>query len=91
MLAFYIKLREGSFFKIKKLKPPLRICFLGNIITAITKDVIQFEATIGLFNNLWIAVIQTVVICYLMYVRIGIASLVGITITLLAIPIQGKR
>lgn len=61
---------------------------LGNIITIVTKDVQQFEATIWLFNELWIAVIQTVVICYLLYSKIGLASTIGITLLMLSIPLQ---
>ncbi|XP_018569050.1 probable multidrug resistance-associated protein lethal(2)03659 [Anoplophora glabripennis] len=61
---------------------------VGNIITIVTKDVQQFESTIWLFNELWIALIQTAVICYLLYSKIGIASAVGITLLLLSIPLQ---
>ncbi|KAJ8923375.1 hypothetical protein NQ315_001933 [Exocentrus adspersus] len=61
---------------------------LGNIITIVTKDVQQFESTISLFNDLWISLIQTFVICYLLYVKVGVASTVGITLLLLSIPIQ---
>ncbi|CAG9817751.1 unnamed protein product [Phaedon cochleariae] len=60
----------------------------GNIVTVITKDVLQLETSIWLFNDLWIAFIQTIVLCYLIYNRIGMPSLVGIMFLIGAIPIQ---
>ncbi|KAJ8923376.1 hypothetical protein NQ315_001934 [Exocentrus adspersus] len=61
---------------------------LGNIITIVTKDVLQFEQSIWLFNDLWIAIVQTIVICYLIYAKIGLSSIVGVGMTLALVPLQ---
>ncbi|KAJ8951570.1 hypothetical protein NQ318_020447 [Aromia moschata] len=75
--------------KALKLSPAiLSDISLGNIITVITKDVLQFEASIWLFNDLWIAVVQSVVICYLIYAKIGLSSTVGVGMLLALIPVQ---
>ncbi|CAG9817571.1 unnamed protein product [Phaedon cochleariae] len=61
---------------------------LGNIVTVITKDVLQFEHSIWLFNDLWTAVVQLIVICYFIYDRIGPASIVGILLLIALLPAQ---
>nr|CAH7736267.1 unnamed protein product [Callosobruchus chinensis] len=61
---------------------------LGQVVTVMTKDVSQFEHAIWLFNDLWIAVVQTVVVCYLIYSKIGWSSMLGVCILLTAVPVQ---
>lgn len=63
---------------------------LGNIVTLITKDVQTFEHSIWLFNDLWIAAIQTGTICYLIYSRMGFTSFIGVSILFLVMPLQSK-
>ncbi|XP_056631141.1 ATP-binding cassette sub-family C member 4-like [Diorhabda sublineata] len=75
--------------KALKLSPKaLEKTSLGNIVTLITKDVAQFEGAIWLVNDLWIGAIQSVYICYLIYVRIGWSSTVGVIVLASAVPIQ---
>lgn len=64
--------------------------FVGNIVTVISKDVKQFEGSIWLFSDLWSAIIQTIVMCYLIYNKIGWSSSVGVAIVLCTLPVQGK-
>ncbi|KAJ8927856.1 hypothetical protein NQ314_019658 [Rhamnusium bicolor] len=66
------------------------IIYLGNIITIITKDVLQFENSIWLFNDLWIAVVESIVVCYLIYAKIGVASTIGVGMLLSILPVQSK-
>ncbi|KAJ8951571.1 hypothetical protein NQ318_020448 [Aromia moschata] len=61
---------------------------LGNIITIITKDVIQFETSISFFNDMWISTIQIFVVCYLLYAKVGLSSTVGIVILMSVTPLQ---
>ncbi|XP_056648204.1 ATP-binding cassette sub-family C member 4-like [Diorhabda sublineata] len=61
---------------------------LGNIITIITKDIQQFEQSIWIFNDVWISIVQTIIICILVYLRTGIVSFVGISMLLTVMPIQ---
>ncbi|CAH1997626.1 unnamed protein product [Acanthoscelides obtectus] len=61
---------------------------LGQVVTVMTKDVSQFEHAIWLFNDLWIAVVQTIVVCNLIYSRIGWSSMLGVSILLATVPVQ---
>ncbi|XP_072380947.1 ATP-binding cassette subfamily C member 4-like [Diabrotica undecimpunctata] len=61
---------------------------LGNIVTIITKDIQQFEQSIWMFNDVWISIIQTIVICILIYLHTGSACIVGVFMLLALIPVQ---
>ncbi|CAG9865251.1 unnamed protein product [Phyllotreta striolata] len=61
---------------------------LGNIVTVITKDVTTFEDCLHTFNSIWVTIIQTVFLCYLIYRRIGYPALVGVFILLGLVPFQ---
>ncbi|CAH0564202.1 unnamed protein product [Brassicogethes aeneus] len=61
---------------------------LGNIVTLVTKDVQLFEHCISLFADLWIACVQTVTVCYLIYSRTGYTSFAGISVMFLVLPLQ---
>lgn len=62
----------------------------GKIITLITKDVLTFDTAIMFGNDLWIGVIQTSVIGYMMYRQIGVSAVVGLVVFIAMIPIQCK-
>lgn len=62
----------------------------GKIITITTKDLDILEIVISSGNDVWIGVLQTGLICYLIYCKIGIASLVGIILFFIVLPIQGN-
>lgn len=62
---------------------------LGNIVTLITKDVVQFQESIFTINDTWNGLVQSLIICYILYTQIGVATFIGIGILLSAIPIQG--
>lgn len=64
---------------------------LGNIITLITKDVYTFQTSIFTINDTWNGLVQTVIICYILYSQIGAVTFIGIGILLSAIPLQGKQ
>ncbi|CAH2013754.1 unnamed protein product [Acanthoscelides obtectus] len=61
---------------------------LGNIVTLITKDVYSFQQAIWMINDTWIGVLQTCVICYLLYSKIGVISFIGIGFLLAVMPVQ---
>ncbi|XP_066139727.1 probable multidrug resistance-associated protein lethal(2)03659 [Euwallacea fornicatus] len=62
---------------------------LGNIITVMTKDVGVFEKAVGLFSDVWIEILRTLLVCYLIYQKMGPASFAGVGTLLLILPIQG--
>ncbi|VEN55203.1 unnamed protein product [Callosobruchus maculatus] len=61
---------------------------VGNIVTLITKDAAAFETMILYANDVWIGFVQTAVIFYLLYLRVGVAAFVGVGLFLVVIPIQ---
>lgn len=63
---------------------------LGNIVTLITKDVFTFQESIFTINDTWNGIVQTIIICYILYSQIGAVTFIGIGILLSAIPIQSK-
>ncbi|CAG9826304.1 unnamed protein product [Diabrotica balteata] len=90
-LAIEIKAAFSSLIyrKALKLSPAaLADISLGNIVTLITKDVYTFRLSIWIINEIWTGVVQVIVVCYLLYSKIGLVSFAGIGILILAIPIQ---
>lgn len=63
----------------------------GKIITLITKDVLTFDTAIMFGNDLWIGVVQTSIIGYMMYRQIGISAVVGLVVFIAMIPLQCKH
>lgn len=62
----------------------------GRIITLISKDVMTFDSAIMFGNDLWIGVIQTIIIGYMMFRQIGISAIIGLIVFVAMIPIQCK-
>ncbi|RZB40950.1 ABC tran and/or AAA 16 domain containing protein, partial [Asbolus verrucosus] len=58
------------------------------IVTLMTKDVHSFETFVHFANDLWIGVIKTAVICYVIYNKIGVAAFAGIGFFLIVLPLQ---
>uniref|UniRef100_A0A0U9HSY7 Putative ABCC protein n=1 Tax=Chrysomela populi TaxID=154003 RepID=A0A0U9HSY7_CHRPP len=79
-----LRLGPGSFSKSSP----------GKIVTLITKDVTAFENALTFVNDMWIGVIQTCIIAYIIFRRIGISVLVGLSFYMLVVPLQfyfGKK
>lgn len=63
----------------------------GKIITLITKDVMTFDYAIMFGNDLWIGVVHTSIIGYMMYRQIGVSAIVGLIVFVAMIPLQCKQ
>ncbi|CAG9825248.1 unnamed protein product [Phaedon cochleariae] len=61
---------------------------LGNLFTLLTKDVQAFVSFVFVLNDMWIGAIQSLLICYLIYAKVGAVSLIGIAVLLSSIPIE---
>ncbi|XP_063913978.1 probable multidrug resistance-associated protein lethal(2)03659 [Zophobas morio] len=61
---------------------------VGKITTVINRDVEIFQQFVSQGNDMWIALVQTFMICYLVYNKIGIASWAGITFFFVVLPLQ---
>ncbi|XP_030750791.1 multidrug resistance-associated protein 4-like [Sitophilus oryzae] len=61
---------------------------MGKVVTLITKDVYSIDTALQFFNDLWIGVIQTIVVTCVLYKRIGGSVFAGIGFFLLMVPLQ---
>ncbi|CAG9825249.1 unnamed protein product [Phaedon cochleariae] len=61
---------------------------VGKIVTLMTKDVTTFESIIFYGNDTWIGITQGILVCCLIYYRIGSASFFTIGFFILVIPVQ---
>ncbi|XP_050310275.1 probable multidrug resistance-associated protein lethal(2)03659 [Anthonomus grandis grandis] len=88
-----IKLRTSFcslvYRKSLKLTPAaLNEISLGNVITVITKDVMVFEHNMMMFNDMWVELIKLVVVCYLIYNKMGWTGFVGVAVMFVIVPAQ---
>ncbi|CAH1183157.1 unnamed protein product [Phaedon cochleariae] len=67
---------------------------MGKIITLMTKDVFAFEKVLTFLNDMWIGLIQTAIVSYMIYSRVGYSVVAGVGFFLVMMPLQvyvGKR
>lgn len=55
-----------------------------------SNDVSRFDVAIVFIHYLWIGPVTTAVVAYLLWIEIGISSIIGISAILLFIPLQSK-
>lgn len=63
---------------------------LGRIVTLLNKDVTIFDQSLKVFNEFIIGVIEAFFLSYLIYMKIGTASLTGVGICLFVLILQSK-
>ncbi|KAJ3656709.1 hypothetical protein Zmor_015759 [Zophobas morio] len=93
LTEFGIRIRTAicSFIYRKALKmteKSLTDISMGKIVTLITKDIFAIEMIILFGNDIWIGLIQTALICYLIYGKIGVAAFAGVGFFLIILPLQ---
>ncbi|KAH8238124.1 hypothetical protein KR032_006027, partial [Drosophila birchii] len=66
----------------------------GHVVNLISNDVSRMDSNVLFAHFLWIGPLQTALVTYLMYLKIGISALFGVAFMLLFIPLQmylGKK
>lgn len=63
----------------------------GQLITILSNDAQRFDEASMFFNYIWIMPFQYLVSCYMMYITVGLSTLVGMSAIIIeALLIQGK-
>ncbi|EFA04138.2 ATP-binding cassette sub-family C member 4 [Tribolium castaneum] len=93
LTEFGIKIRTAvcSFIYRKALKmteASLSDITMGKIVTLITKDIFAIEMVVHFGNDIWIGLVQTAIICGLIYGKIGVAAFAGVGFFLIVLPLQ---
>nr|XP_022908005.1 probable multidrug resistance-associated protein lethal(2)03659 [Onthophagus taurus] len=66
----------------------------GQMVNLLSNDVNRFDVAVLFIHQLWVGPLETLVITYLMYLKIGISAVIGVATLLMFIPLQiflGKR
>jgi ATP-binding cassette subfamily C (CFTR/MRP) protein 4 len=63
---------------------------IGKIVTLITKDVHSFESFIHFANDLWIGVVKSIIVFYIIWDKIGVAAFAGVIFFVIMLPLQGR-
>ncbi|XP_066258501.1 ATP-binding cassette sub-family C member 4-like [Euwallacea similis] len=61
---------------------------MGKVVTLITKDVYSIDTVMIFLNDIWVGVLQVVLVTYMIYMRIGASVFVGIGFFIIVIPLQ---
>lgn len=62
---------------------------VGQAVNLLSNDVARFDKTFLVLAFLVIAPVETMIIVYLLWSRIGISAVLGVVSILLVIPVQG--
>ncbi|XP_014275661.1 probable multidrug resistance-associated protein lethal(2)03659 [Halyomorpha halys] len=61
----------------------------GQVVNLLSNDVNRFDVAFIFLHILWIGPLQTCIVTYLMWAKVGLAALLGVISLLLLIPFQG--
>ncbi|KAK9869834.1 hypothetical protein WA026_003563 [Henosepilachna vigintioctopunctata] len=67
---------------------------VGQVVNLLSNDVNRFDVAVMFAHHLWVGPLETLVVLYLLYTKIGESAFVGIIILIIFIPIQmyiGKK
>ncbi|KAL4089621.1 hypothetical protein QTP88_024632 [Uroleucon formosanum] len=62
---------------------------VGQVVNLISNDVNRFDMTLRFIQFLWIGPLQTILVTYFLWQEIGLSSIVGVTVFLAFVPLQG--
>lgn len=64
---------------------------VGHIINLLSNDVNKFDTSGTYLHSLWIGPLQAILVTYLLWLEIGIPSLIGASTFFFFIPLQGSE
>ncbi|KAG8235221.1 hypothetical protein J437_LFUL015913 [Ladona fulva] len=67
---------------------------VGQIVNLMSNDVSRFDFIMIFAHYLWMAPLQSLIITYILYTKLGLSALIGVLVMILTIPLQswlGKR
>jgi ATP-binding cassette, subfamily C (CFTR/MRP), member 4 len=62
---------------------------IGQVVNLLSNDVNRFDIAFIFIHFLWVGPLQTIVVTYFLWQELGVSSLVGVSIFLVFIPLQG--
>jgi ATP-binding cassette subfamily C (CFTR/MRP) protein 4 len=62
---------------------------VGEAVNLLSNDVRRFDVSLMFLAYIWIGPVQMVIIMYLMWCQIGIATLTGVASVVVLLPVQG--
>uniref|UniRef100_A0A2S2PCH1 Putative multidrug resistance-associated protein lethal n=1 Tax=Schizaphis graminum TaxID=13262 RepID=A0A2S2PCH1_SCHGA len=62
---------------------------VGQVVNLISNDVNRIDLAFRFIHFLWIGPLQTILITYFLWQEIGVSSIIGITVFLAFVPLQG--
>lgn len=63
----------------------------GQVVNLLSNDVNRFDYAFIYTHFIWLLPLQVVIVCYLIYIKIGYAAIIGVVgIVLQTIPVQCK-
>lgn len=81
---------EICFIQALKLsKTSLGETTVGQIMNLLSNDVNRFDIALRFVQFIWIGPLATFVVTYFLWQEIGLSSLVGVSVILAVIPLQG--
>ena len=62
---------------------------IGEIVNLMIMDMHRIEEFLPLINSMWSAPLQIIIVVYLLWQQLGIATLAGVSVMLILMPING--
>ncbi|KAH0544123.1 probable multidrug resistance-associated protein lethal(2)03659 [Cotesia glomerata] len=62
---------------------------VGQAVNLLSNDVNRFDSAAIFLHDLWVSPLVTIVVTYMMYQEVGVSALIGVSLMLIFIPLQG--
>lgn len=62
----------------------------GQLVNLLSNDVNRFDVVVVFVHQLWIGPLETIVVSYLMYRKVGWSAVIGVAFLLMFVPLQSE-